>query len=124
MGMRVGIIGAGWIATTHVATLNRLGGVELVGVCDVDAARAQALAGGARAYTDWRDLVAREKPDALFVCVPPLAHREVAVPALEQGIHVYLEKPIARGLDDARAIVDAAAASSSVCAVGYQWRGV
>jgi predicted dehydrogenase len=48
----------------------------------------------------------------------------VAVAALAQHIHVYLEKPIARGLDDARAIVDAAGASSAVCAVGYQWRGV
>jgi len=60
----------------------------------------------------------------VFVCVPPLAHREVAVAALEKGINVYLEKPIARGLEDARAIVDAAARSSSVCAVGYQWRAV
>jgi myo-inositol 2-dehydrogenase/D-chiro-inositol 1-dehydrogenase len=48
----------------------------------------------------------------------------VTVEALAQSVHVYLEKPIARGLDDARAIVDAAAASSAVCAVGYQWRGV
>jgi myo-inositol 2-dehydrogenase/D-chiro-inositol 1-dehydrogenase len=46
------------------------------------------------------------------------------VPALEQGIHVYLEKPVARGLADARAIVDAAARSKAVCAVGYQWRAV
>jgi myo-inositol 2-dehydrogenase/D-chiro-inositol 1-dehydrogenase len=122
--VRVGIIGAGWIATQHVATLHRLGGVELAGVCDVDESRAKVLAGTAPTYTDWRQLMAREKPDALFVCVPPLAHREVAVAALHQGIHVYLEKPIARGLEDARAIVDAAAASSSVCAVGYQWRAV
>jgi myo-inositol 2-dehydrogenase / D-chiro-inositol 1-dehydrogenase len=122
--MRVGIIGAGWIATQHVATLERLNGVELVAVCDIDEARARELAGRATTYTDWRKLIARETPDALFVCVPPLAHREVAVAALEHGIHVYLEKPIARGLEDARAIVDAAAASNSVCAVGYQWRGV
>ena len=45
----------------------------------------------------------------MFVCTPPLTHREIAVTALHRGIHVYLEKPIARGLEDARAIVDAAA---------------
>jgi myo-inositol 2-dehydrogenase / D-chiro-inositol 1-dehydrogenase len=124
MDVRVGIIGAGWIATQHVATLEKLDGVEVAAVCDVDEARAKAIAGRAATYTDWKQLVARETPDALFVCVPPLAHRDVAVAALEKGIHVYLEKPIARGLEDARAIVDAAARSNAVCAVGYQWRGV
>jgi predicted dehydrogenase len=122
--VRVGIIGAGWIAAEHAANLARLDGVKVVAVCDVDEGRAQKLAGDAATYTDWKKLIASEKPDALVVCVPPLAHREVAVPALEQGIHVYLEKPIARGLADAREIVDAAARSKAVCAVGYQWRAV
>lgn len=122
--MRVAIIGAGWIAAEHAATLRRLEGVELAGVCDVDEARARELAGSAATYTDWRELIERESPDAVFVCTPPLLHREAAVEALDRGIHVYLEKPIARGLDDARAIVDAAGRSAAVCAVGYQWRAV
>ena len=122
--MRIGIIGAGWMAAQHMTTLERLDGVVVVAVCDLDEARAREVAGKAATYSDWRELVAREAPDALFVCTPPLAHREVAVPALEQGIHVYLEKPIARGLGDARAIVDAAAVSKAVCAVGYQYRAI
>lgn len=124
MGVRVGIIGAGWIAANHMATLKRLDGVDVVAVCDLDEARARALAGHAETYTEWRKLIAQETPDVVFVCTPPLAHREVAVAALDQGIHVYLEKPIARGLEDTRAIVDAASRSAAVCAVGYQWRGV
>jgi myo-inositol 2-dehydrogenase/D-chiro-inositol 1-dehydrogenase len=122
--VRIGIIGAGWIAAEHAATLRQLDGVEVVAVCDLDEARARTLANHAATYTDWRELISRERPDAVFVCTPPLSHREVAVAALEQGIHVYLEKPIARGLNDARVIVDAAGRSRSVCAVGYQWRGV
>ena len=122
--MRVGIVGAGWIAAEHVATLRQLEGVEVVAVCDLDEARAKSLAGQAATYTDWKQLISREKPDAVFVCTPPLTHREVAVAALEQGMHVYLEKPIARGLEDARAIVAVAARSRAVCAVGYQWRGI
>jgi len=118
------MIGAGWIATDHVARLGRFDSVELVGVCDVDAERAGALAGSASTYTDWRELIERESPDALFVCTPPRTHREIAVTALEQGLHVYLEKPIARGLDDARAIVEAASRAEAVCAIGYQWRAV
>ncbi len=112
--MRIGIIGAGWIAAEHVATLQQLDGVNVVAVCDLDLVRASKLARDATVYTDWRELISRETPDAVFVCTPPLSHREVAVAALEQGIHVYLEKPIARGLEDARAIVDAAARSRGV----------
>jgi myo-inositol 2-dehydrogenase / D-chiro-inositol 1-dehydrogenase len=122
--VRVGLIGAGWIAAEHHATLGRLEDVEVVAVCDVDEARARQLAGDAPVYTEWSDLLAREHPDAVFVCTPPLTHRNPAVAALEQGIHVYLEKPIARGLEDARAIVEAARVSDAVCAVGYQWRAV
>jgi myo-inositol 2-dehydrogenase/D-chiro-inositol 1-dehydrogenase len=122
--VRIGVVGAGWIAAEHVATLARLDGAEVVAVCDLDEARARELAGGGAAYTDWHELLERESPDAVFVCTPPLVHREVTVEALERGIHVYLEKPIARGLDDARGIVEAAAGSDAVCAVGYQWRGV
>jgi myo-inositol 2-dehydrogenase / D-chiro-inositol 1-dehydrogenase len=62
-----------------------------------------------------------EHLDAIWVCTPPMAHREPTVAALERGVHVYLEKPIARTLDDAEAIVATAAASGAVCAVGYQW---
>jgi len=122
--MRVGMIGAGWIATDHVARLRAAVGVELVGVCDLDGERARALAGSAAVYTDWRALVDGESPDAVFVCTPPQTHREIAVAALEQGIHTYLEKPIARGLDDARAIVETAGRAQAVCAIGYQWRAV
>jgi len=122
--VRVGVIGAGWIAEEHVAILRRLDGVELVAVCDVDEARARELGGDASPYTDWRELLDEESPDAVFVCTPPMLHREMTVEALGRGIHVYLEKPVARGLEDARSIVDAAAVSDAVCAVGYQWRAV
>jgi myo-inositol 2-dehydrogenase / D-chiro-inositol 1-dehydrogenase len=122
--VRAAIIGAGWIAEEHAAILRRLEGVDLVAVCDLDEARARALAGPAAVYTDWRAMLERESPDCVFVCTPPLLHLEPTVEALARGIHVYLEKPIARGLDDARAIVDAAESAAAVCAIGYQWRAV
>jgi myo-inositol 2-dehydrogenase/D-chiro-inositol 1-dehydrogenase len=122
--VRVGVIGAGWIAAEHAATLARIADAELAGVCDLDERRARELAGAAPVYADWAELLERERPDALIVATPPLAHRDVTVAALEQEVHVYLEKPIARGLEDARAIVDAAERSDAICAVGYQWRAV
>jgi predicted dehydrogenase len=121
--LRAGIIGLGWIARVHVPALDEAEGVELVAACDLDAGRAEAIAGprGARAYSSWEAMLDCEELDAVWVCTPPLHHRQPAVAALERGLHLYLEKPIARTLEDAEAIVAAAARSNAVCAVGYQW---
>src|SRR4051794_3523029 len=85
--LRVGIVGAGWIGETHAATLAALDGVRLV-------ARADARPGRAE-YADWRELIARERLDAVLVCTPPDAHRDIAVAAAAAGLAVYLEKPVA-----------------------------
>lgn len=124
--IRVGVIGAGWIAREHRRVLDAAADAELAAVCDTDLDRAGALAAGtgARTYADWRDLLGREELGALFVCTPPRAHREPAVAALRQGLPVYLEKPVARTPEDAAAIVAAAAGSGTVCAVGYQWHAL
>ena len=119
--LRVAILGAGWIAADHAAALARRDDAQVVAVCDLDSARAERLAAGAAVYGRWEDVLEREHPDAVWVCLPPLAHRAPTVAALEGGIHVYLEKPVARTLDDADAIVAAAERSDAVCAVGYQW---
>jgi myo-inositol 2-dehydrogenase / D-chiro-inositol 1-dehydrogenase len=57
----------------------------------------------------------------VWVCTPPTAHAGPAVAALDQGVALYLEKPIARSVNDARAIVSAATRTGTVCAIGYQW---
>jgi myo-inositol 2-dehydrogenase/D-chiro-inositol 1-dehydrogenase len=120
--LRVAVVGAGWIAADHVGELVLRDDVHVVGVCDLDRARAEALAPpGAEVYERLDELFDRGQPDALWICTPPLAHREPALAAFARGIHVYLEKPIARTADDAAAIVAAAEASDAVCAVGYQW---
>src|SRR5215510_14753916 len=125
-GMAVGIVGAGWIAKEHHRILESLAGVDVVAVCDLDRERAGALADGtgARVYLDWRELLDSEDLAALVVCTPPLSHREPAVAALGRGLPVYLEKPIARTLEDAGAIVEAAERTGTVCAIGYQWHAL
>ncbi len=119
--LRVGVVGAGWIATDHVFLLRKLGH-QVVAVCDVDSARAGRLAPeGARTYTEADELLDNETLDAVWVATPPLHHRAPTLAAIERGLPVFLEKPIARTLSDARAIADAAAAAGVVVAVGYQW---
>jgi predicted dehydrogenase len=122
--LSLGMIGAGWIAREHVASIAALEGAELEAVADLDAGRAEELAAaaGATAYTDWGAMLDAETLDAVVVCTPPLHHRDPCLAAIERGLGVYLEKPVARTTEDARAI--AAAAQGAVVAVGYQYRAI
>ncbi len=124
--IRMGMIGAGWIAQDHKRVLGSLPEAELVAVCDLDSERAEALASGtgARTYQDWRELLDNEDLGAVIVAVPPQSHREPAVAALGRGLPVYLEKPIARTAEDAAEIVAVAKSTGTVCAVGYQWHAL
>jgi myo-inositol 2-dehydrogenase / D-chiro-inositol 1-dehydrogenase len=124
--LRAGIIGAGWIGQRHAEALGGRDDVEVTAVCDVDRRRAERVAdpSNARVFTDWREMLDNGTLDALWICTPPRSHAGPAVAALESGLPVYLEKPIARAPDDAARIVSAARSGRAVCAVGYQWRAV
>jgi predicted dehydrogenase len=121
--LRVGLLGAGQIAGSHAALIDQTEDAALVAVCDVDPGRAEHLARryGAAAYGDLHQLLEGERLDALWVCTPPFHHRDPVEAALAAGLHVYLEKPIARTVEDGEAIVAASAAAGTVCGVGYQW---
>lgn len=119
--LRIGLVGAGWIASDHLPLLHRLGH-EIVAVCDTERSRAKAIAPPhASTYEDWQELLERETLDALWVTTPPLHHRGPACAAMELGLPVFLEKPVARDLGDAAAIVETWRRTGVVCAIGYQW---
>ena len=126
MSLRLGMIGAGWIAQEHLASISALEGVELRAVADLDRDRAVALAqgAGARAHEDWQAMLDGESLDAVIVCTPPLAHRDPCLAAIERGLGVYVEKPVARTREDAQAIAAAAESAGAVIAVGYQYRAI
>jgi nucleoside-diphosphate-sugar epimerase/predicted dehydrogenase len=108
---RVALVGTGSIAETHVEVLRSLRDVDLVGVCDVDLARAQAFAQRhaiARASSSVRDLVATAAPRIAHVLVPPPLHAAVGGELLELGVGVLIEKPLATSVADARALVELA----------------
>ncbi len=103
---RAGMVGAGNICEFHVAAVKKLApDVELVGIADLDAARAQANAEkwGTRAYPDLAALVAAGA-NVIHVLTPPSAHAKIALAALEKDCHVLIEKPIAEDEADAIAI--------------------
>jgi predicted dehydrogenase len=124
--MRAGILGAGWIGRRHAEKLASKADVTVAAVCDLDEDRASQVAAavsGARIFGNWREMLDQAELDVLWICTPPMAHADPAVAALDAGLPVYLEKPIARSEQDAARIV-AAATRGTVCAVGYQWRAI
>jgi predicted dehydrogenase len=120
--VRVAVVGVGHLGRHHARILSALDGAQLVAVVDTTAERAAdaAAATGARALTDFRDLLGQV--DAVTVAVPTELHREVALPFLEHGVSVLVEKPIARTLEEADELVAAARASGATLAVGHTER--
>jgi predicted dehydrogenase len=119
--VRVGVIGAGMMGTGHATCVAQSSLGELVAVADVDMARASALAEslGAAAHSSHSELLVREDLDAVIVCTPDWAHRDVCVEAASSGKHVLVEKPLAMTLADCDAIIEACDAAGVRLMVGH-----
>ncbi len=108
--MKVCIIGAGFIASAHAAGYQTVAQAELCGIADIrmEAARALAETYHCRAYADAREMLEKEKPDAVSICVPTYLHREAVCLALQSGANVLCEKPLSLTMADAYAMQDTA----------------
>ena len=120
--VRLGVVGVGHLGRHHARIASTLEGAELVAVVDTNAERAAAAstATGAPARAGFRDIIG--EVDAVTIAVPTEQHRDVALPFLERGVAVLVEKPMARSLDEARELVDAARRSGATLAVGHTER--
>ena len=106
---RAGIVGAGGISEFHAAAIQRIPGVELLGFIDLDSERARKAAErfGVRAFSSLEEL--REAGgDVVHVATPPDTHAQITLRALELGMHVLVEKPLATDPDDCGRIEAAA----------------
>jgi predicted dehydrogenase len=120
--LRVAVIGVGHLGRHHARILSGLPGARLVGVVDINEARAAEVAAGSgtTAFTDFRALF--DEVDAVTVAVPTESHLEVACPFLERGIPALVEKPIARSEREAEALLETAAAGGAFVAAGHTER--
>ncbi len=120
----IGFIGCGGNARGH---MNRLAGMEearLAAVCDIDEARAGEAAErtGAEAFTDFRRLLERDDLDAVYLSLPVFAHGDPELAVVERGLPFFVEKPVARHLEQALEIEAAVEAAGLLTCVGYQLR--
>ncbi|HEY2775652.1 MAG TPA: Gfo/Idh/MocA family oxidoreductase [Candidatus Binatia bacterium] len=117
--VRAAVIGAGHLGSLHAAKYAEAAGVELVGVHDIDSARAAGVAArlGCRAWESLDALLGQA--DCASIATTTATHAEVARVAIDHGVHVLVEKPLAATFDGARAIVDAAEKAGVLLQVGH-----
>ena len=122
MPLRTAVIGVGHLGKQHArihATLASEGLSKFVAVCDLNETIAREVSNErATEWTsDWRDLIG--KVDAVSLAVPTESHCGIACELLNRGIHVLVEKPISRTLEEADRMIAAAAAGKAVLQVGH-----
>ena len=129
--IRIAIAGAGAIAErAHIPALRSVADAQIVAIQSRTADKAERVAGAIwpddagrpNAYSDFDEMLARERPDAVGIFTPNYLHCEFAVRALEAGAHVLVEKPMAPTAAAARKMVDAAAKARRVLMVAMQRR--
>jgi len=122
MKLRVAVVGVGHLGRHHARILSTLPAVDLVAVVDTNRARADEIARASRteAAFDFRDVLGRV--DAVTIAVPTERHRDIAAPFLASGLPVLVEKPMARSLAEADAMIEAAARAGTILAVGHTER--
>lgn len=120
--LRFGMIGAGAISSAHTAAIEATDDAELVCVADIDLEAAQGLAderGADRAVDSYDELIAMDEVDAVIIGIPTQFHPDAAIKAAEAGKHVLCEKPMARTLDDCRAMMEAHEDAGTTLAIGF-----
>lgn len=123
--LRAGVIGIGWAGQAHMAAYDAMEGVELVAIAgmedDVLAELAETY-GLSRLHHEWQEMIDAGGLDVISVAVPTFLHAPIAVAALEAGIHVLSEKPMARTAAEALEMTEAARKAGRVLEVAFNHR--
>lgn len=123
--LRVGVVGIGWAGQQHLKAYQNIDGVEVVALAGMEDELLSQLQGKydiPHTFTKWEDLIELEGLDAISVAVPTFLHAPIAIAALNRGLHVLSEKPIARNEGEGQQMVDAARKAGRVLDVAFNHR--
>ncbi len=116
------VVGCGNMGSSHARSYHRLPGFKLVGLVDQSSENRERLSdelGGIRQFDDTDTALAVANPDAVAVCTYPGSHAVLTIKALESGAHVFVEKPLATSVEEARSIMAKASELNKKVVVGY-----
>jgi predicted dehydrogenase len=120
--LKIAIVGCGQIADAHVSEVAKLPDARVVAVCDLEPLMAEQLAvrfGVPGHYSDFGELLARERPDVVHICTPPQSHLRLAEMAVDAGCHLVVEKPFALTYEDSLALVNCADRGGRKLTIGH-----
>ncbi len=125
--LKVGIIGTGWIAESHIDSYKRMPDVEIVAAADLIPGKAEKFCKkfgveGVRCYPDHKSMLENEELDAVSVCTYNTQHAVCTIDALDKGVNVLLEKPMCVTTEEAVEICRAEKRSGKVLSIGFQPR--
>lgn len=126
--MKIGLIGCGVIAATHVMALKKIQPTAQLVVCDanleVAKSFAQKIHAQENAYSTIEELLAQERPETVHIMTPVAHHFEAAQQALQTGCHVYLEKPLTESAEQFQQLNNLAKKHNRILAIGYSTLGM
>ena len=123
--LRVGVVGIGWAGQQHLKAYDSLEGVRIVSLAGMEQELRESLQAEysiANAFAGWEEMLEHGGLDAISVAVPTFLHAPIAIAALERGLHVLSEKPIARNAVEGQAMVDAARTAGRVLDIAFNHR--
>ncbi len=119
--LKTAVIGVGSMGKNHARVYSELAEANLVAVSDANSAIAEAIgkAFGTHAYSDYHELLEKEKPEVVNVAVPTALHEQVVTDVLQAGAHVLVEKPIAATLEEGERLIALAKKLNRKLMVGH-----
>lgn len=103
---RAAVIGLGDISGTHIKGIQGNPRIVLAAVCDIDESRREAAPEGVPFYTDYKEMIQKEHPDVVHICLPHCLHVPVSEEAAGMGVHVFCEKPVALNTEEANGFAE------------------
>lgn len=122
--IRAVVVGTGWPSWQHIKGYQKLKDVEL-SICDINKERCNQVADEykiEKRFFDYESMLTTEKPDIVSICTPNYLHSQMTITALEQGINVLCEKPMAHTVEEAKAMIDAQARTGKILMIAHQRR--
>ena len=128
--LKIGLIGCGWYGMVITEAALKVGGVEVIAVCDVDsehlknsADELEKLQGSRpKEYKDYQELLDQKGLEAVFIGTPPHWHALQFIAACEKGLDIYCEKPLAYDVNEGLAMIKAASKAGNIVQIGFQRR--
>ncbi len=125
--LKVGIIGTGWIAESHIKSYLNMPDADVVAMADLIPGKAEAFAEkfgvkNCRFYPDHKSMLEHEQLDAVSVCTYNVTHAQCTIDALDAGVNVLLEKPMCVTTQEAVDIIRAEKRSGKLLSIGFQPR--